>query len=336
MATELTDRDICHKQLQTPKSVVSIMDNSLQFVSSPLDGDNDDSFLEMERQCHYEEQKQRMLAIDADNTILSEIEPPPELWENTMMLHAPNVTNLRDNDDLIHLSPMKMVGLMRPSTIVEETSSQCNSTGENSQCSTENGQKSKNSSNFGSSTSTLQTSSTENSIIDKISPLKLVQDTPSPSPDPMVTQTKRHVDKTRRTMVFKKRDEKRKFFNDDNESVTSPLVDIRTPRMQRVGTKNLISLDRSPPIIKVTDTTTPSRDQFNDTFEAVEFFMEKGKQLLEQTPLANRTILETPLFSCKRSRILSEMAAVEMQPIPKRGPLLNLYSSPDATPSPKH
>lgn len=324
-----------HEEPNLPKIRPSLMENSMRIsgnTSTDLDEVADDSFLEIERQCLFEEQRQRMLEAEADNTILSDIEPPPELWEDSLIAQVPSVQQLRTNDDIIHLSPMRMVGAMRQSTIVEETSSQCNSTGENSQNSTKpdaagNSKKSLSSSSS-SSDSTIFLSSTENSMIEKISPLKLVEEV---SPSECIPPTSSEVRRKRDTFVFKKR--KYKFFKDENEQ-TAPLVVIDSPKTPAIQTKDLISLEKSPCIVS----GTPSRDQFNDTIEAVEFFMEKGKQLLERTPQmksgANRTMLETPLFSCKRSRILSEMAAAEMLPIPKRGPLIDLYSSPDTPATP--
>lgn len=163
-------------------------------------------------------------------------------------------------------------------------------------------------------------------MIEKISPLKLVNKTPSKEYDML---TPGESKKKRETMMFTKR--KYKFFKDENDQSN---LSINSPKTPATNTNDLISMEQSPLVAY----ETPTRNQFNDTFEAVEFFMEKGKQLLEQTPQAksgvNRTLLETPMFSCKRTRILSEMAAAVMQPIPKRGPLIDLYSSPDSTACP--
>lgn len=334
--TDVTENPMCHTadteyEMHTLKGRPSLLENSMRIsgdTSTDLDDGADDSFLAIERQCHLEEQRQRILEAEANNTVLSDIEPPSELWEDSLMAQPPVRQHLRNANDFVHMSPMRMVGVMRPSTIVEETSSQCNSTAENSQNSM-NKKESESSLNTQSSTpsSVIYLSSSENSMVEKISPLKLVEANSSSEclvPKPFEARKKRE------TMVFTRR--KYKFFKDENEQST-PLVVNVPPKVPATVTGDRISLDE-PSLITF---NTPNRDQFNDTIEAVEFFMERGKRLLEQTPQAklgvNRTLLETPLFSCKRSRILSEMAATEMQPIPKRGPLLDLYSSPDLSPS---
>lgn len=323
------------QEIHSTKSRPSMMENSMKISANTtaeldLNGD-DDSFLEMERQCQFEERRQRIIEAEANNTLLSDIEPPPELWEDSSVGQAPILQHLRDNDNSIQLSPMRMVGLMRQSTIVEETSSQCNSTGGTSKNSTIKSVKSENFDESQSSVPTIYLSSSENSLIEKISPLKLVLETSSPLNKcsvPTALETKNKCE----TPMFTKR--KYKFFKDKNDYKPSSLANTDPPKTPATETNDLISLEQSPLIA----TDTPDRDQFNDTIEAVEFFIEKGKRLLEleRTPQArsgsNRAPLETPLFSCKRSRILSEMAAAEMLPIPKRGPLLDLYSSPD-TPS---
>lgn len=318
------------------KSNCSLMDNSMSIgrnTTIGMDGD-DDSFLEMERQCQLDEQRQRLLEAEVNNTLLADIEPPPELWEDSLLGQSTSLQHSHNDDNSVQLTPMRMVGLTRPSTIVEETSSQCNSTGEKSQNYSHKNVSENRSRSLQSSTSTHFLSMSDNSIIEIISPSNLAQDNQSIECD---AETSTEA-KNKRETIFKKR--KYKFFKEENDRPNSLAgiepsdVGIESPQTPAIDKTKMISLEQSPFIA----CETPERDQFNDTIEAMDFFIEKGKRLLERTPQAKigtiPTNLETPLFSCKRTRILSEMAAAEMQPIPKRGPLLDLYFSPDTTANP--
>lgn len=316
------------KETYSPKANLSHAENSMKITSSTSFGldSGDESFLEMERQCQLEERRQRMLEAEANNTCLLDIEPPPELWEDSIVAQIPVLQNLRDDDDSVQLSPMRMVGLLRPSTIVEETSSQCNSTGENST----NKNVSENSLESKSSKSPVDASSSENSIVEKISPLKLVQETPPP-PKQDIVLTASAVRKRRETLMLMRR--QYKFFDDENNAPSSPLPGTNSPRTPPTKRKDLISFEKT----HVSEYNTPGGDQFNDTIERVEYFMKRGQELMspQAKSIANRTVLDTPMFSCKRTRKLNEIAAAEMQPIPKRGPLFDFSSPPDTAVTPR-
>lgn len=119
--------------------------------------------------------------------------------------------------------------------------------------------------------------------------------------------------------------------NEINETPPNKLIDVETPVKNIQTPQNkLIDVQTPPNNVSIDD----DADKFNNTLERVEYFLEKGKQLLEETPVAHRkshhtSLLETPLFSCKRKRLISEMAS-EMLPLPKRGPLID-FSTPEVT-----
>lgn len=284
----------------------------------------EDSFLAMERLCNMEDKKEQM--INANDTVLFEVEPPSELWNQTVNPNSMNL--LPDENETFELSPVKYIGLVRPSTIIEETSSQLNSISKNNNSSASSSTKSINGSSKllsideGSEESNKTTENhikTLNSI--DVQPLKS------------------HRRSRRETFAFKRRnytffgdenlqaiDESESYVSRDNDSEIEtpkqkPLSEIQTPK------EDLIEFGDA-------DESNDDPQQFNDTMEAVDFFIKKGKKIIEQTPVADRNvfqrsvIMETPLFSCKRKRILSEMANTELLPLPKRGPLID-FSTPD-------
>lgn len=390
------------------------LDNSMMFNKvmnkswNDLSGD-EDSFLALERQCRMDDKKERLL--NANDTLLFDVEPPSELWNQTVnqsltvdaLNHSQESSD--DEEETIEISPVKYVGLMRPSTIIEETSSQMESSSKNSSSSSttntatksslyatastmnessamaatakESSMKSCNTSlnksqkaNSESSLS-LSSSSLSSSNLSKVSPLGLQN----------VHTTK--ADRQRRgTFAFKRANYT--FFpnenldpineseclidNDDvNNSKSMRVQHVETPKNLRLKTpikaaeiqkKDLLDFNTPSSKCLAAVTTTPStksvtaevddtgtkddnggddKDQFNNTLERVDFLLEKGKQILEETPISKRSrdthhqsMFETPLFSCKRKRLLSEMASMEMLPLPKRGPLIDL-STPEVT-----
>lgn len=301
------------------------MENSMLFTNISRADSTDDSFLENERLCKFEELVEE---ANANGTMIFDVEPPSELWNQSVMMPTlresicENKKQSQEDiqkqtiyeeqeeeesrDESIELSPLEMVALTRPSTIIEETSSQCISTGNR----TENTNKSS-SIDLSRNSPKSQSSSSYRSTVDNSSSFK----------------EKAHK---RETLVFKHR----KFFTEEDEKL------IFSPSRHHTRSQiKLTPLREKEDLIQFDENAATPQPKFNDTLEEMEYFMEKGKQIMEQTPLASRdknaSVLPTPMFSCKRSRILSEVAAREFQPIPKRGPLLNLFDSPKGSSSPR-
>lgn len=311
-------------------------DNSMLFVSNRSTKndsfDDDDSFLAMERQCNQEEKRQQM--INANDTMLFDVEPPPELFNHSINLTVdktatPTLEVLREeydeeDDESVEISPVKYMHLIRPSTIIEETSSQF-----------ENSSKNENSSMKTSTSMDTTDNSANNSSkylsVDEgnTSGNTNANDKEPPKQNKSVAEAKKmEREKRRETFAFKRRNFQ--FFPDENlnpinESIQSN--DGNASKVSDVDEESFVDCEASN-----TFASPEEKREFNDTLEAMDFFLEKGKRLIEQTPISQRdshqrSIMETPLFSCKRSRILSEMA-VEMMPLPKRGPLLD-FSTPE-------
>lgn len=315
----------------TPKKSNRInLDNSMFPMNISRAESTDDSFLEMERMCRFEEQVEE---ANANGTMLFDIEPPSELWNQSFMMPTTKETicENKENEDLqkqtiveeaedgdeeeesreesIELSPFEMVALTRPSTIIEETSSQCISTANQ----TEESNKSSTIDSTQSSSKSLNSTGSYRSFLQNSNSF----------------QEKSHK---RETLVFKHR----KFFTDEDEQL------IFSPSASDRKTKKLISLtpvQEKKDLMRFDENVSNPQSQFNNTLEEVEYFMDQEKKNLQQTPLAfrdkNVSIQQTPLFSCKRSRIITEMATREILPIPKRGPLLNFYDSPKGSGNPK-
>lgn len=341
------------------KTISEEHENSMMFSKvnkswNDLSGD-EDSFLALERQCNMDDKKERLM--NANDTLLFDIEPPSELWNQTVnqsltvaALEESQSTDT-DEDDTIEVSPVKYIGMIRPSTIIEETSSQMESSSKNSSAST-SATKSSLYATASMSESTKETSgkscdlSTSNQSIKNDSKVEALSEQNS--------LTSRADRQRRGTFAFKRANYT--FFPNENlepinESASfTDDVNIKSPKISKVDTPKHIRLES--PIISNFD--TPKKDllnfkvnskeddccedvddRFNNTLERVDYLLEKGKQIIEDTPVAKRSshhqsILETPLFSCKRKRLLSEMASIEMLPLPKRGPLID-FSTPEIT-----
>lgn len=362
--------------------------------------EGEDSFLALERQCNMDDKRDRL--INANDTLLFDVEPPSELWNDTINHTIAEIADLdkieegdeRSDEDTIEMSSAMLVGITRPSTIIEETSSQVDST-----CKSTN-------STYKSVESTIKgidsSSSACSSFNETSSTIVIVKELSATNCDttketdskkqtiisPLVKQNTKVkvIERSRRgTFAFKRANYT--FFSDENsmpinESVTtetsisdsidfksaaskesktvaaSPFIASKILTPQRITTtKNVIvSPNIASSIIKSTveEPKTPTtklidinseqnsakkqdednneEDQFNNTLERVDYLLEKGKEILEETPVSKRSshhnsLLETPLFSCKRKRLLSEMAS-EMLPLPKRGPLID-FSTPE-------
>lgn len=293
------------------------LENSMFFGSAATSkhdlSDSDDSFLEMERQCNMEEQREQI--INANETCLFDIEPPSELFNKTVdqsyLLPMPQSPDA-DDSDTIELSPCKYIGLIRPSTIIEETSSQLDSSSKIFEVSASSTQSMSESSKFDTAESSgLSIDNTAESLSHSCDSVKSLKNR-----------------SRRETFAFKRKNYT--FFG--NEKNLEPIDESNTSDNSENDTIEKDGDDDDDKHDTSITSDKHNRDQFNDTIEAVDYFLEEGRKMIEQTPVANRdafqrSVLETPLFSCKRKRIMSEMAN-EMMPLPKRGPLID-FSTPE-------
>lgn len=308
----------------------------------------DDSFLALERQCNMEDKRERLL--NANDTILFDVEPPSELWNQTInqSLTVANLGQTQDENETIEISPIKYIGLMRPSTIIEETSSQFDSSSKNSNTSITN--KSSLYATASENESNKESSAKSCDIFNNSKSNSKSQVSPLSQQNPPANKVERQ---RRGTFAFKRANYT--FFPNENlESIDESASSVRIdspPNIIKTDTPKISKFDKLTPNPKQIDTLksdfldfeTNSKDgcnedepdQFNNTLERVDYLLEKGRQMLEETPVAQQrshhhhhSMLETPLFSCKRKRLLSEMASIEMQPLPKRGPLID-FSTPE-------
>lgn len=333
------------KMMTDEKKVDSDLNNSMLPIrkqNKSLCDVSDDSFLEMERRCNEDESNK---SPSINETLLFDIEPPSNLWDQSSFFNLPMLNNIQSQQNTINASPAKLFGPIRPSTIIEETSSQFSA--ENEQTGRSSSSNSTSASISSTSTSNLQSLSpaaSSLSVLDGSIP-ESKSSNKSTMPPELFTSTTTKAERLpefksnnvrkRETMIFKKKHYR--FFSDENDSKTHS--NLNTPRMSHIETiqnENLIDLD-SPLVNK-----SIKKNEFNDTLEAVDYFIEEGRRRLEndKTPFCDRgnhnntrSILETPFLSCKRTRILSEMSTIESFPIAKRGPLFDLLS-PNKTDSP--
>lgn len=329
--TTLNMTDSVNVQSKASIQLENTLDNSMVRITNNTSKKNqydvsDDSFLEMERMCNQED---RRFLSSADETLLFDIEPPSELWEQSSFLTLPAVNNVKNQPMLVENSPVKAMGLIRPSTIIEETSSQFSVENHDSVDTKKSPWPA--SSSLSSSTSTdLSTTSSVITAKSFVEPEVIYVDN-----NEMKDKPPRKLEnyKKRETMVFKKR--KYKFFADEDGTVKEETFgsNAKTPTVKRADvvkeSENLIDFE-SP-------ATNKDKTQFNDTLEAMDFFLEEGRRILEteKTPFcdranqnntSSRSMIDTPFLSVKRKRILSEMSAT---PGAKRGPLFEFLSPSD-------
>lgn len=328
------------------------LENSMIFKKvnrSWYDRSGDDSFLALERQCNMDDKKEQL--INANDTLLFDIEPPTELWNQTVSqsVIAENLYDSdfkydyeeerqEDGDETVEISPVKYIGLIRPSTIIEETSSQLNSYNKNGSSSTKSSlyeTASIDESAISKSDkwiddllagseafkSTVDVSTKNNTEIEsESSTAKESTNQPIAIALPFEKQSSEQInaDRQRRGTFAFKRANYTFFSNENMEPINESEAETQ---------KNLIDLEPNDD-----DDSIENEDQFNNTLERVDYMLEKGKQILEETPIAkgnrhHQSLMETPLFSCKRKRLLNEMASIEMLPLAKRGPLID-FSTP--------
>lgn len=297
---------------------------------------SDDSFLEMERQCNLEESS---ASPSINETLLFDIEPPSNLWEQSSCFNLPALSNIRS----LPTHTEEPFRLGHPSTIIEETSSQFSiendKTGRSSNVISTSVSSSSLSSSSASVTQSASSSvvsnestNTSNSWVTPPLSLNLVKNktVPNEEKQPKVHEPKMDYLKAKRreTLVFKKKNYK--FFTDEQDLKTNLKANTKMPQLTESA--NLIVLD-SPAVDK-----SVQKNNFNDTLEEMDYFIEEGRRMLEneETPVCDRenrqnfrSYSETPFLSCKRTRILSEMSGIETLPIAKRGPLFDL-SSPNS------
>ncbi|XP_031619040.1 uncharacterized protein LOC116338108 [Contarinia nasturtii] len=326
--TEVKSHSVGSAQIK--KDAMAELENSMMFPKQTQSwndlSDGEDSFLEMERQCKMEDKHERLM--NANDTMLFDVEPPSELFDQTVNHSIVNLDETQDGT--VESSPFKFNGFLRPSTIIEETSSQLDSTGKsaNSQL----GSSGKSATSQLSTTTKLSDDDTKSTIKEcSINASNVSEESESKTKISPLREANSQANSERRgTFAFKRKNHT--FFPSVNlisiDESDDSLTNDKTP------TRQLINIQANVDDKDIRNINEDDQDQFNNTLERVDYILEKGKQLLEETPAKrhnhHNSLLETPLFSCKRKRMISEMASNEMLPLPKRGPLID-FSTPEVT-----
>lgn len=329
-----------HGSVLLEKDIAPELENSMMFLSqvnkSWREASGEDSFLALERQCNMDDKTERL--INANDTLLFDIEPPAELWNQTVeqsgsVDDSDRSENKNDSEqgnevkdeseETIEISPVKYIGLIRPSTIIEETSSQLVSY---------NGSSSTTKSSLYETASLNESVNGKSSVFDQLVENDAIENGPKNGDESNSKQEnataspldKQSVERQRRGTFAFKRDNYTFFPNENFEAIDESASFCEDEVKNSSIDFGINSTDG--------DDNIENEDQFNNTLERVDYLLEKGKQILEETPIAKRSshhqsLLETPLFSCKRKRLLNEMASIEMLPLAKRGPLID-FSTP--------
>lgn len=305
---------------------------------------SDESFLEMERKCNMEATINCSHASSVNETMLFDVDPPSEFWNQTI---NPSLAD-KTSPESIDISK-SLIG-WRPSTIIEETSSQMTSLNKDSDASTTS-KSNETSKVVNSDRKERRKSSGSKSELGDL--------------DEMFKATKRKYKFFADEMVatptpkshFKENTQLKNKLDNNLSSpsrskfATPVIIKFDTPVNGKLNTPRRISVD-TPVKTKIFTPNTPNsdddnqmtpsdkrhcnglrkRENFNDTLEAVNFFIEEGQR---QEDLKNNvSIAATPLFSCKRTKILNQFAAEQMAAFPRRGPLINLMPSPNVGKTP--
>lgn len=339
----MINREIQPQQLalqsQSPalRSITSVLGTPTNRIDETWCQVSDESFLEMERQCDFETTIRKGNNTNDnlptfDETQLFDVDPPSEFWNQT----NPSLDKISP-DSSQEITPV----VWRPSTIIEETSSQMSSMNKGDSV---------------SSTSAVSATSAPVAAIANVAPNEISDDGHKKNLSISSTNStnssgsyKSATDILTDSLRVTKR--KYKFF-EDMENDSTPIASHRrqdnpnngsnrrffnnsnsNSPMMRTGVKTPVTLrklDERKSSEKNCWGDTPKRNnsQFNDTLEAIDFIIEEGKR--HEDARNNTTIAPTPLFSCKRTRILNELAAVEMASFSRRGPLIDLMASPNS------
>lgn len=296
----------------TKQNIALELDNSMMFKKTINDLSRaEDSFLALEQRCNNEDKHARL--INDNETTLFDIEPPSELWNQTENPEEDfnktedglDKTEDEFEDGSIEISPIKYIGLIRPSTIIEETSSQFESSSTNV-------------------SSLIKSSLYETASINE-SGIELSTESRNEiktnymefkTPPERKSITKIAEFQNRGTFAFKRSNYT--FFPDENQSPFNKITSFPEIVKELITNKNVQDLSPSD--------NSEDEDQFNNTLERVDYLLEKGKGILGGTPVADRhqiNLLGESVFSCKRKRLITEMASIEMLPISKRGTRIN-------------
>lgn len=330
MTVEPSETQIkCESLGSIPLQKTSDLDNSMMFgkVNKSWNelSDCEDSFLALERQCNMDDKREQLM--NANDTLLFDIEPPTELWNQTInqSIAIANLDNTQsENRDDVLDETVEISAAIRisPSVFIEESVANIESPKENSSSSATTSLLSETASTVKEvSVKSCDTSKEQKSTSSNDSQIKPLQ------PNSHITKENRQ---RRGTFAFKRANYT--FFPDENMMPIdeSSSISGETSVVIDTPTKPLVDIETTPSRA----TSENDEDQFNNTLERVDFLLEKGKRILEETPISKRSVhhnslLETPIFSCKRKRLINEMA-MEMLPLPKRGPLID-FSTPEAT-----
>lgn len=294
---------------------------------------SDESFLEMEQKCNMETTINCSQASSVNETLLFDVDPPSEFWNQTM---DPSLAIQSPPENMQDSKPMVV---WRPSTIIEETSSQMSSLNKGNDGSTSskgndssstainNQNDSKKSSNSSSGRSKSSLGDVDDMFKVTKRKYKFFADENDATPTPRY----RSKENTTATPL--------KMFELDNPAsgnlITPVSVKFGTPANSNLDTPTASHLSDDSQFTPADKRHCDSRrrhDRFNDTLEAIDFFIEEGKR--QEDSKSNVSIAATPLFSCKRTKILNQFAAEQMATFPRRGPLINLMSPPRSDQSP--
>lgn len=297
------------------QNIASELENSMMFRKENKSWRNlsnaEDSFLTMEWQCQMEDKQDRL--INSNDTLLFDVEPPSELWNQTdNPTEDLDKTEDEYEDSTTEISPVKYIGLIRPSTIIEETSSQFDLS-------------SKNVSSLAMKSSLFETASINESV--KKEPANSCHNGNESKSNEKEHNSPSSVTERQRRGTFAFKRTNYTFFPNENPDSINECKQFSENLKEKTPNKYVHNSETNS-----TSENSKNEDQFNNTLERVDYLLEMGKQIQEETPVTKRhdlSLLDPPLLSCKRKRLLNEMASIEMLPQPKRGLLLD-FSTPGA------
>lgn len=252
---------------------------------------SDESFLEMEKLCESPVKKR---SNRIDETLLCDVQEP------SFLIHSSDSDDSLDNSvferpSMSMLSPMKRVAMRRPSTIPEEsTIRSINSSDERSGSSLSLKQSI---SVAEESNQSIKSRSYRPSLVNVFPTRSRIGfydnfDSPSPTTDATIKQSTINKENSINLMRFENVDTPPRRSAERNCNKSLSLMNFDESIGEEASPTNL-SVDRTTHNSSMSDSETP--DQFNDTLEAVDYYMKQGKKLLDKTNAS--TTLSQPLVT---------------------------------------
>lgn len=268
-------------------------DDSIKMSSMDLWYVSDESFLEMEKACESPRKNKNEIDEANDTTLLCDIQAPSFLDSDSDEYFDDSVFE-RSSNRL--LSPMKQVAMRRPSTILEEsTIRSMNSTQERSGSSLSLKQSLRVAEEPSQSIKSRSYRPSLLNVFPTRSRIGFYDHLNSTSSPTQASVQHDSINLMRFESV--ERDLPSRSAAEETGNNSDFLINFDSS-IEESPSSNL-SVDQTQQNLSMSDSEPP--DQFNDTLEAVDYYMKQGKKILDKTG-ASTTLLQSHVTSSPKNR----------------------------------